>query len=58
MAEEISLATALLALTAPQAFAGTATPGPELGDGVPGFVVVLALIASFFAFRHFRKRSA
>ena len=58
MAKGITLAIALLALTAGQAYAGKLTPGPEMGDGFLGLIVVAALVAGFFAFRYYRNRSA
>jgi hypothetical protein len=61
MIAKTPLASALVLSLTVSAFAGasgTLTPGPELGDGVPGLVVVAALVGAFFVFRQLRRRRA
>ena len=53
------IAFAITTLAAGPALAGVCTtPGPEFGDGIPGLIVVLALVGGFFAVRQFRKQRA
>jgi len=53
--KKIALAASLLLAVSP-AYAGM-SPGPEIGDGATGLVVLAVLIGGYFAVRYFRTRA-
>jgi hypothetical protein len=52
----VSLAAVLAAGPAFAVEPAITTPGPEIGDGLPGLIAVVLLVGGFFVFRELRKR--